>query len=53
MIIEFLQRLEKDTGGSFKDYDERQDLYIQWAPTGWLDNRVYIKANDNNFSKLI
>jgi len=53
MIIEFLQRLEKDTGGSFKDYDERQDSYIQWAPTGWLDNRVYIKTNDSSFSKLI
>ncbi len=53
MIIEFLQRLEKDTGGSFKDYDERQDSYIQWAPTGWSDNRVYIKTNDSNFSKLI
>lgn len=53
MIIEFLQRLEKDTGGSFKDYDERQDSYIQWAPTGWLDNRVYIKTNDRDFNRLI
>ena len=53
MIIEFLQRLEKDTGGGFDNYNEHQDSYIQWAPTGWSDNRVYIKTNDSNFSKLI
>ena len=53
MIIEFLKKLEKDTGGGFDNYDERQDAYIQWAPTGWSDNRVYIKTNDADFNRLI
>ena len=53
MIIEFLQRLEKDTGGGYKDYDERQDVVIQWAPTGLSDHRVYVKTYDSNFSQLM
>lgn len=41
-MIRYLQRLEKDTA------DTRQggQVYIQWGPTGFFENRVWIYPND-------
>jgi len=53
-MIDFLQRLERDTGGGFERYDERSDVYISWGGTGIFgDNRVYIKPQDQELSQLI
>lgn len=53
-LIEFLESLERDTGGSFKNYNEHTDAYISWGSTGLLgDNRVYIKPQDQVLLQLI
>jgi hypothetical protein len=40
-MIAFLEKLQKDTEGQ-----SNQQVYIQWAPTGFFDNRVYINTHD-------
>ena len=40
-MIAFLEKLQKDTQG-----ESNQQVYIQWAPTGFFDNRVYINTHD-------
>jgi len=45
-FISFLQRLEKDTNGKTENH---QQVYIQWGPTGFFDNRVFINAYSPDF----
>ncbi len=40
-ILRFLQRLEKDSAN-----DGGHQVYIQWAPTGFFNNRVHINTNN-------
>jgi len=40
-IVRFLQQLEKDTAN-----DGGEQVYIQWGPTGFFNNRVHINTTD-------
>jgi hypothetical protein len=40
-MIAFLEKLEKDTKG-----ETNQEVYIQWGPTGFFENRVRINTQD-------
>jgi hypothetical protein len=40
-MIAFLEKLEKDTDGEYN-----QQVYIQWGPTGFFENRVRINTQD-------
>jgi hypothetical protein len=40
-MIAFLEKLEKDTEG-----ETNQEVYIQWGPTGFFENRVRINTQD-------
>ena len=40
-MIAFLEKLEKDTEG-----ETNQQVYIQWGPTGFFENRVRINTQD-------
>lgn len=61
-MIAFLQRLERDTGGT-PDWNGRRKeptlsrhphtSIIQWGPTGWSENRVYIHTYDHAFYSMI
>ena len=61
-LEDFLQRLERDTGGQTDWNGRRQNpqssvnpmtAYIQWGPTGLLENRVYIHTFDESFYSMI
>jgi hypothetical protein len=47
-MIRFLQKLEKDTAGS-----NAGQVYIQWAPTGLFENRVYINTHNENYRAMM
>lgn len=49
-IISFLEKLERDTNGKNK-VDE--SVYIQWGPTGLVENRVYIYVHDTNTRSMM
>jgi len=49
-FISFLERLEKDTNGR---NEERLRVYIQWGPTGFFENRVFINAYEPNFREML
>ena len=40
-MIAFLEKLERDTEG-----ETNQEVYIQWGPTGFFENRVRINTQD-------
>lgn len=40
-MIRYLQKLEKDTAG-----EANGQVYIQWGPTGFFDNRVFINTHN-------
>jgi hypothetical protein len=48
-IIRFLEKLEKDT---VRDNSNHQ-VYIQWGPTGFFENRVRINTYDSNFRSMM
>jgi len=49
-MISFLEKLEKDTNGRKTNNNQ---VYIQWGPTGWNENRVFINAYDPSFQKMM
>ena len=49
-IISFLEKLEKDTDGQTKTNNQ---VYIQWAATGFSENRVRINAYDDGFRTMM
>ena len=44
-IIRFLEKLEKDTVNN----DSNNQVYIQWGPTGFFENRVRVNTFNENF----
>jgi hypothetical protein len=46
----FLLRLEKDTNGQ---KENNHQVYVQWGPTGFFDNRAYINTYDANFRAMM
>jgi hypothetical protein len=48
-VIRFLEKLEKDT---VRD-NSNQQVYIQWGPTGFFENRVRINTYDSNFRAMM
>jgi hypothetical protein len=48
-IIKFLEKLEKDT---IQEQSNHQ-VYIQWGPTGWSDNRVYINTYNERYKRMM
>lgn len=49
-MISFLEKLEKDTNGRKTNNNQ---VYIQWGPTGWNENRVFINTYDAAFQKMM
>lgn len=49
-LISYLEKLEKDTNGRG---EENYRIYIQWAPTGLFENRVFINAFDANTRSMM
>ena len=49
-IISFLEKLEKDTDGQNTSNNQ---VYIQWAATGFSENRVRINAYDDGFRRMM
>jgi len=49
-IISFLEKLEKDTDGQTKTNNQ---VYIQWAATGFSENRVRINTYDDGFRRMM
>jgi hypothetical protein len=49
-IISFLEKLEKDTDGQTKTNNQ---VYIQWASSGFSENRVRINAYDDGFRTMM
>lgn len=49
-IISFLEKLEKDTDGQNTNNNQ---VYIQWAATGFSENRVRINAYDDGFRRMM
>ena len=49
-VIAFLTKLEKDTNGQ---KENNHQVYIQWGPTGFFDNRVYINTYDAGFKSMM
>ena len=49
-IISFLEKLEKDTDGQTKTNNQ---VYIQWAASGFSENRVRINAYDDGFRTMM
>lgn len=49
-IIAYLERLEKDTNGQS---EVNHQVYIQWAATGFFENRVRINTYDENFKRMM
>lgn len=49
-FIDYLERLEKDTDGQ---KENNQQIYIQWAPTGFFENRVRINTYDEEFRRMM
>jgi hypothetical protein len=49
-MIRFLEKLEKDTAG---EKQNNQQVYIQWAPTGFFENRVRINTYDESYRKMM
>lgn len=47
-MIAFLEKLEKDTEG-----ETNQQVYIQWGPTGFFENRVRINTQDPYLRQLM
>lgn len=47
-ILRFLQQLEKDTAN-----DGGQRVYIQWGPTGFFNNRVFINTNNEKMRETM
>jgi hypothetical protein len=48
-MIRFLELMEKDTS---KNHSQHQ-VYIQWAPTGFKENRVYINSFSDSYQKMM
>jgi hypothetical protein len=48
-IINFLEKIERDTS----QLSSRYQVYIQWAPTGFKENRVYINSFNDNYRKML
>lgn len=48
-IISFLEKLEKDTSGQTTN----NQVYIQWAPSGFFENRVWINTHDEGFRRMM
>jgi hypothetical protein len=48
-IINFLEMLERDTSNQ----NTRHQVYIQWAPTGFKENRVYINSFNEGYRKMM
>ena len=63
LLIEFLEKLQEDTGAKPNVWTGKQletargvsphTVYIQWAPTGFLENRVWIHTYDYNYAKMM
>ena len=49
-MIRFLEKLEKDTAG---EKQNNQQVYIQWAPTGFFENRVRVNTYDDSYRKMM
>ncbi len=47
-ILAFLERMEKDIEGQYN-----QQVYIQWAATGFYENRVRINTQDSELRSLM
>jgi len=62
-LIELLEKLQSDTGagpnvwtGKWREPAKGVDpytVYIQWGPTGFLQNRVWINTYDYNYAQMI
>jgi hypothetical protein len=62
-LIELLEKLQEDTGAKPNIWTgERQDtargvsphtVYIQWGPTGFLQNRVWVHTYDRSFAVMM
>lgn len=48
-IISFLEMLERDTSKQ----SSRYQVYIQWAPTDFRENRVYINSLNESYQKML
>jgi hypothetical protein len=48
-IIRFLEKLEKDTVRN----DANHQVYIQWGPTGFFENRVRVNTYNENFRQMM
>ena len=48
-IIRFLELMERDTARN----NSQHQVYIQWAPTGFKENRVYINSFNDNYRKMM
>lgn len=49
-IISFLEKLEKDTDGQNTTNNQ---VYIQWASSGFFENRVRINTHDDGFRRMM
>ena len=49
-IISFLEKLEKDTDGQNTTNNQ---VYIQWASSGFFENRVRINTHDDRFRRMM
>lgn len=49
-IISFLEKLEKDTDGQ---NTANNQVYIQWAASGFFENRVRINTYDDGFRRMM
>ena len=49
-IISFLEKLEKDTDGQNTTNNQ---VYIQWASSGFFENRVRINTHDDGFRTMM
>jgi hypothetical protein len=62
-LIDLLEKLQSDTGagpniwtGKWREPAKGVDpytVYIQWGPTGFLQNRVWINTYDYNYAQMI
>jgi hypothetical protein len=48
-IIRFLEKLERDTVKN----DANHQVYIQWAPTGFFENRVRVNTFNEEFRQMM
>lgn len=47
-MIRYLEKLQKDTDGEVNN-----QVYIQWGPTGFFDNRVHINTHNSNMKQMM